>query len=113
MLCQELLHKQGSQVVPAWIQIGTTWLHSQVGTTWLLSFVLGATRTRDLLLRRQPLYPPELREHALEIVNDFVLSLNSKIQQKIKSKIRAKAIAYKYPYFTHKILSFNMKQLKS
>ena len=25
--------------------------------------VLGATRTRDLLLRRQPLYPPELREH--------------------------------------------------
>lgn len=25
--------------------------------------VLGAIRTRDLLLRRQPLYPTELREH--------------------------------------------------
>jgi hypothetical protein len=27
--------------------------------------VLGATRTRGLLLRRQPLYPPELREHEM------------------------------------------------
>lgn len=29
--------------------------------------VLGATRTRGLLLRRQPLYPPELRELNIQV----------------------------------------------
>lgn len=33
--------------------------------------VLGATRTRGLLLRRQPLYPPELREHKVDIAESI------------------------------------------
>ncbi len=54
--------------------------------TWLLSYqvgAIGASRTRDPLLRRQMLYPTELQPHNKVIITGKYLKFKKKAKKKL------------------------------